>query len=105
MFQSPEFGESPDGGIFDLRVPGQSLKKRNCHNSKCSDHIDMKLGPEEEKQKKTKKIDDDVVSESCDVIAIFPIYDGFEAIRKRDSWRIVSKTYTFINSNLLFYKN
>ena len=56
MFQSPEFGESPDGGIFDLRVPGQSLKKRNCHNSKCSDHIDMKLGPEEEKQKKTKKL-------------------------------------------------
>ena len=26
------------------------------------------------KQKNVKKIDDDVISENCDVIAIFPIY-------------------------------
>ena len=43
--------------------------------------------------------------ENCDVIVIFPIYGQFGAIRKPDSGRIVCKTYVFINSNLLFYKN
>ena len=37
----------------------------------------MKLGPETKLDKKnkttSKKIDDDVMSENCDVIAIFPI--------------------------------
>ena len=43
--------------------------------------------------------------ENCDVIAIFSIYDQFGAIQKRDSGRIFSKTYIFINSNLSSYKN
>ena len=38
------------------------------------------------------------------IIAIFSIYDQFGAIRKPDSWRIVCKTYSFIDSNLLSYK-
>ena len=45
------------------------------------------------------------MSENCDVIVIFPIYGQFGAIRKPDSGRIVCKTYVFINSNLLSYKN
>ena len=45
------------------------------------------------------------MSENCDVIAIFPIYDQFGAIWKLDSGRIVCKTYIFINSNLLSCKN
>ena len=45
------------------------------------------------------------MSENCDVFAIFPIYGQFEAIRKPDSRCIVCKTYIFINSNLLSYKN
>ena len=69
----------------------------------------MKLGPvtKLDKRNKTtsKKIDDDVMSENCDVIAIFPIYGQFGAIWKPDSGRIVCKTYVFINSNLLSYKN
>ena len=69
----------------------------------------MKLGPvtKLDKRNKTtsKKIDDDVMSENCDVIAIFPIYGQFGAIWKPDSGRIVCKTYIFINSNLLSYKN
>ena len=48
----------------------------------------------------SKKIDDDVMSENCDVIAIFSIYGQFGAIRKPDSGHIVSKFYIFINSNL-----
>ena len=43
--------------------------------------------------------------ENCDVIVIFPIYSQFGAIQKPDSKRIVCKTYVFINSNLLSYKN
>ena len=41
---------------------------------------------------------------NCDVVAIFPIYDQFEAIRQPDSGRIVCKNYIFIKSNLLSYK-
>ena len=67
----------------------------------------MKLGlvtkPDKRNKTKSKKIEDDVMSGNCDVIAIFPIYSQFGAIRKPDSGRIVYKTS--INSNLLSYKN
>ena len=43
------------------------------------------------------------MSENCDVTVIFWIYGQFGAIRKPDSGRRVSKTYVFINSNLLSY--
>ena len=45
------------------------------------------------------------MSENYDFIVIFPIFDLFRAMRKPDSERIVSKTYVFINSNPLSYKN
>ena len=45
------------------------------------------------------------MSENYDVIAIFSIYRQFGAIRKPDSGRIACKTYIFINSNFLSYKN
>ena len=71
--------------------------------------MDMKLGPVTKiyKTNKTtsKKIDIGVMSENSDVIVVFPIYGQFGAIRKPDSGRIVCKTYIFINSNLLSYKN
>ena len=41
----------------------------------------------------------------CDVIAIFLIYGQFGEIQRQDSGRIVCKTYIFISSNLLSYKN
>ena len=41
---------------------------------------------------------------NCDVIYIFPISGQFEQFRA-DSGRMVRKTYIFINSNLLSYKN
>ena len=69
----------------------------------------MKTGPvtKLDKRNKTtsKKFDDEVISENCGVIAIFPIYGQFGAIRKPDSGCIVCKTYIFIKSNLLSYKN
>ena len=67
----------------------------------------MKLGlvtkPDKRNKTKSKKIEDDVMLGNCDVIAIFPIYSQFGAIRKPDSGRIAYKTS--INSNLLSYKN
>ena len=39
----------------------------------------------------SNKIDDDVMSENCDVFAIFPIYGQFAAIRKPDSGPTVPK--------------
>ena len=42
--QPPDIGQNSDGGISDFRNSGQSLIKENCHNSKTSDDIDMKLG-------------------------------------------------------------
>ena len=69
----------------------------------------MEPGPVTKLDKKnkttSKKFDDDVMSTDCDVIVIFPIYDQFGRIRKPESGRIVCKTYIFINSNLLSYKN
>ena len=68
----------------------------------------MKLGQvtKRDKRNKTtsKKFDDDLMSEDCDVIAIFPIYDHFGAIWKLDYRRIVCKTYISSNSDLLSYK-
>ena len=67
----------------------------------------MKLGPVTKLDKKNKttlkKIGDDVMYKNCDVIVLFS--DLFGAIRNLDSRRVVCKTYIFINSNLLSYKN
>ena len=52
-----------------------------------------------------KKNNDDIMSEYLDVIVIFSIFGQFGAIRKPDSGCTVCKTYIFINSNLLSYKN
>ena len=69
----------------------------------------MKLAPVTKLDKKNtatfKKFDDDVMWENCNVIAIIPIYDQFGEIRKLDSGRMICKTYIFINSHLLSYKN
>ena len=69
----------------------------------------MKLGPETkfDKRNKTtsKEFDDDFMSINYDVIIIFPICGEFGVIWKPDSGCIVSKTYIFINSNVLSYKN
>ena len=45
----------------------------------------------QEKQNKVKKFEGDVISKNCDVIAIFSIYDQFEAISKPVSGCIVRK--------------
>ena len=78
MPQSPDIGQNSDGAIFDFWISVQSLVKENCHNSRTSDDIDMKLLPVtklDKRQKiKSEKFDDDVISANCDVIVVFLIY-------------------------------
>ena len=107
--QSPVIGQNSDGSISDFRISGQFLIKENLHNSGTSNDIDMKLGPVTKLDKKnkttSKKFDDDVMSENCDVIVIFRIFGQFGAVRRPDSGHRVCKSYVFSNSNLLSYKN
>ena len=49
--------------------------QKNCHNSRTSNDIDMKLGPVTKLDKKntatSEKLDDDVLSANGDVIVTF----------------------------------
>ena len=51
----------------------------------------------------SKKFDDDVMSENCDVDAIF--FNLRPNLEESKFGPIVYKTYISINSNLLSYKN
>ena len=84
--QSPDIGQNSDRGISDFRISGQSLIKENCHNSRTSDDIDMKLGPvtKLDKRNKTasKKFDDtscQKVVTSLSFFQITPTWSNLEA--------------------------
>ena len=65
--QSPDIGQNSDGGISDFRISGQPLIKENCHNSRTSNDIDVKLGPVTKLEKTNttilKKSDDGALSD------------------------------------------
>ena len=69
----------------------------------------MKLRPEtkfDTRNKATsKKNDIDAMPEHCDDNVTFWISGQFGAIRRPDSGYGICKSYAFINSNLLSYKN
>ena len=107
--QSPNIGQNSDAGISNFWLYSQSLIKENCHNSRTSDDVNVKLGPvtrlDKKNKTKSKKFYEDAMLASCDVIVIFPNYGQFAVMRKPDSGSIVCKTCIFITSNLLFYKS
>ena len=41
---SPNIGQNSDEGISDFQISGESLIKENCHKSRTSDDIHLKLG-------------------------------------------------------------
>ena len=88
MPQFSDVRKNSDVGISDFQISGQSLIKENCHNSRTSDDIDMKLGPvtKLDKRNKTtsKKFDVDVMLENCDVIVIFWIFGQFGVVQRPD---------------------
>ena len=102
-------GKILDEGTSDFWISGQSHIKGNCHNSRTSDGIDMKLGPATKLDKRNrtilKKFDHDAMSQNCDIIVIFSIYCQFGGIQNPDSGCLVCKSYIFIKSNLLSFQN
>ena len=72
---SPYIVQNSNRGISHFRISCQSLIKENCHNSRASDDIDMKLGIvtkiDRRNRTTSKKFDGDIVSENCDVIVTF----------------------------------
>ena len=63
--QSPDTGQNSDGGISGFRISGQSLIKENCHNSRTSDDIDMKLGPVPKLDKRNNTSQKILTTTSC----------------------------------------
>ena len=41
--QTPGIGQNSDGDVSDFQIAGSLYKKGNCHNSRTSVDIDMKL--------------------------------------------------------------
>ena len=65
MPQSPDIGQNSDGGISDFQISGQSFTEENCHNSRTSNDIDVKLGPATKLEKNT------ATSKKFGVVVIF----------------------------------
>ena len=108
FLESPDIGQNFNGGVSDFQISGQPFIEENCHNSRTSNDFDVKLGPVTKLEKKTRQYKKSLTSRYigiCEVIVIFRIYGQFGAVRKSESGGIVCKTYIFINSNLLSYKN
>ena len=75
LTQSPGIGQFKDGDISDLWICGQSVKKENCHNSRTSEDIDMKLGPvtkiDRKNKNPSKKIDDMLCQQIMVSLSVF----------------------------------
>ena len=108
MRQPADIEQNSDGGISDFRVSAQPFVKVNCHNSRTSDDIDMKLRPVFKLDKGNKTTSKNFGKTSCQKIVtsllFFQFMANLDTIWEPDSGRIVCKTYIFINTNLLFYR-
>ena len=102
--QSSGFWKNSATGISNFQITGQSFINKNCHKSRVSDDIDMKLERVNKLGKRntatSKKYGDDVLSARCDVFMIFPIHGQFGPICNQTSRCLVRKTYIFIRSSL-----
>ena len=75
--QSPDIGQNSDRGISDFGISGQSLITENCHNSRTSDDIDMKLGPVTKPDKRDKATSKKLTMTSCQKIVTSLSFFGF----------------------------
>ena len=53
--QSPYIGQNSDGTISDFQISGQAFIEENCHNSRTSNDIDVKLELVTKLEKKTRQ--------------------------------------------------
>ena len=65
---SIDIEQNSDGCISDFRISGQFLIKRNCHNSRTSDNIDIKFEPVTKLDKKNKTTTQKLKMRSCQKI-------------------------------------
>ena len=72
----------------DFRISGQSLIKENCHNSRTSDDIDMKLGPVTKLDKKNKATSKKLTMMSCRQIVTSLSFSQFLANLEQSGSRI-----------------
>ena len=86
--QSPDIGQNSDRGISDFRISGQSLIKENCHNSRTSDDIDMKLGTVTKLDKRNKTTSKKSTFTSCRKIVTPLSFFGFLANLEQSRARI-----------------
>ena len=68
-----------DEGISDFWISGQSLIKGNCHNSRTSNDIDMKLGPVTKIDKINKTTSKKLTMVSCQQIVTSLFFFQFMA--------------------------
>ena len=94
----PDIGQKWEGGKSDFQISVQSIIKKNFHNFRISNDIDMRLEPvtKLDRRNKTtsKKSDNNIMSINCGVIVIYLIYSQFGAIRKSGFGSLLCKTYT-----------
>ena len=107
--QCSDIGENSDGGNSWFVVKfGVTLINKDCHNSRTSDDIDMKLRLLAKFDKRNTKMWKRLMMTSCQEIitslGFFSIYDQFCAIQRLDSRYIVHYSSMFMN-NLLSKKN
>ena len=75
--QSPDIGQNSDGGISEFRISGQSVIKENCHTSRTSDDIDMKLGHVTKIDKRNKATSKKFKVDVCQKIVTSLSFFGF----------------------------
>ena len=68
-----------DGGIFNFHISGQSIIKRNCHNSRTNHDIDMKLGTITKLDKENKTVVKKLTMMSCRKIVTSLLFFEFKA--------------------------
>ena len=89
LSKSPDIWRNSDRGISDFRIPGQSLIKGNCHNSRTSDDIDMKLEPVIKLDKRNKTTSKILTLVSCwNIVMALPFFQ-FTANLKQSGSRIL----------------
>ena len=87
--QSPDIGQNSDEGISDFQIPGQSLIKGNCQNSRTSDDINMELGPVTKLDKRNKTTSKKLTMTSCRKIVTSLTFFQFTAFSEQSGRRIL----------------
>ena len=108
--QSKNIEQNSDGCISNFRISGQSFIKENCYNSRTSDVLTWNFGPITKLDKKKKTASKKSIMTSGWKIVTFLSFFQFMANMEQSGSRIpdgrvVCKTYIFIYSNILSYKN